>query len=259
MNNTVRVIAAVAAVVVVAVIGYQFLFGSDVGDPGPSPSVEPSLEPSAAPTASVPAAGPINFTDLEGGGTALEPGEYVIDYAAPVATVTFTVADEPYGGQPSHWYKALFDWGPWHQSNNARLGAADVANLYVDPCNPALGLRDPAVGPSVDDLITALGEVPGLEVSEPARSGIGGPDFSGQYLELTGVVPEGCVEDPSIWVTSHDEPSLLLPGQGGFGHVWIYDVEGRRLVIWVTTDPGFDTEFPGQMPALLETLRIEAP
>jgi hypothetical protein len=78
-------------------------------------------------------------------------------------------------------------------------------------------------------------------------------------MELTGMIPGGCVEDPSIWVTSHDDPSLLLPGPGGFGHVWIYDVEGERLVIWVTTDPGFDDDFPGVMPALLDTLVIEAP
>jgi hypothetical protein len=259
MNNTVRLIAVVAVVAIVAVIGYQFLFGSGVGDPGPSPSPSPSVEPSAAPSESSPAAGePINFTDLEGEGTALEPGEYLIDYAAPVATVTFTVPDEPYVGWPSAWQKALFDWGPWHQSNYARLGAVEVVNLFVDPCNPALGLRDPAVGPSVDDLITALGEVPGLQHSAPVESTVGG--LTGQYMELTGVVPEACVEDPSIWTTTHDDLSMLLPNTGDTSYVWIYDVAGQRLVIWVTEDAEFQDGGPGSpMEALLNSLVIEAP
>jgi hypothetical protein len=258
MSNTVRIIAAVAAVAIMAVIGYQFLFGGGVGGPGPSPSPPgESLEPSAAPTASAPAAGPINFTDHPGEGAELEPGEYLIDYAAPAATVTFTVPDQPFQGFASHWYKALFDWGPWHQSNAARLGAVQVANLYVDPCNPALGLRDPAVGPSVDDLITALGAVPGLQVSQPAETEVGG--LTGQYVELTGVVPEGCIDDRAIWTTSQGDASLLLPGEGDFGHVYVYDIAGQRLVIFVAVDGGFDDGGAGSVDALIDSLVINVP
>lgn len=45
MNNTVRLIAAAAAVVVVAIIGYQFLIAPNVSGPGPLPTDSP-----AAPT-----------------------------------------------------------------------------------------------------------------------------------------------------------------------------------------------------------------
>jgi hypothetical protein len=257
VNNTVRIIAAVAAVAVVAVIGYQFLFGAGVGEPGPSPSSlgEASLEPSAAPSASAPAAGPTNFTEMEGEGTALEPGEYVIDYAAPVATVTFTVPDEPYNGEPSPWYKALFDWGPWHQNNAGRLGVADVENLFVDPCDPVAGLRDPAVGPGVADLVAALSDVPGLVVSEATDATISG--YSGQLVELTGEVPAVCVEDRAIWLTTRGDPSLLLPGTGDFNRVWILDVEGERLVIWASEDGDFDQQ--EALQALVDTIVIEAP
>jgi hypothetical protein len=255
-NTTVRLIAAVAAVAIVAVIGYQLLSGSGAGDAGPSPSLGPSVDASATPIPST-AAGPINFTALEGGGTELEPGEYVIDYAAPVALVTFTVPDEPYLQWPSPWFKALFDWGPWHQSNAARLGAVEVVNLYVDPCNPALGPRDPAVGPSGEDLLTALGEVPGMVVSAPVDAQLSG--YNGQYVELTGEVPADCIEDRSIWQTTRGDQSLLLPGDGDLHMVWILDVEGQRLVIWASEDGGSSESARPQLEALVDSVRITVP
>jgi hypothetical protein len=197
----------------------------------------------------------INFTDHPEA-TALQPGEYVIDYADPVALVTFTVPDEPYQGQPSPFYKGESDWGPWHQDHMARLGAAEVENLYVDPCNPTLGLRDPPVGPSVEELITALGEVPGLQVSTPVEAELGG--IPGQHVELTGVVPDGCVEEPFIWTTTRGDASLLLPGTGDSGHAWIYDVDGQRLVIWLRVDAG-RTDDGGAIDDLLDSIVIEAP
>ncbi len=244
MDNTVRLVVAAAAAVVLALIGYQLLIAPNVGDPPPSPS------PSAAE--------PVNFTD-EGEGTALRPGEYVIDYAAPAALVTFTVPDEPYrsGAEefPSPWYKAGFDWGPWHQSNSARLGVAQVENLFLDPCDPAAGLRDPAVGPTVADLVTALGEVPGLEVRKTAEAEISG--FAAQYVEITGQRPTDCVEDPVIWTTAKGDPSLLMPDTGDLDLVWVFDVEGQRLVIWGGVDQEFDD--PPDLDVLLDTIAIEVP
>ena len=48
MNNTVRIALAATAVVVVALIGYQFLVGPNVAGPGSVPSPTPTTEPTAA-------------------------------------------------------------------------------------------------------------------------------------------------------------------------------------------------------------------
>jgi hypothetical protein len=253
MNNTVRLIAAAGAVAVAAFLGSQLLVAPNVGGP-PTPSPSASIEPSPTPSASAATAEPISFTDYESG-TPLEPGDYVIDYAAPVALVTFTVPDERFGVDPSPFYKGGFDWGPWHQNNAGRLGVVEVENVYADPCDPVAGPRDPAVGPGVDDLVAALGDVPGLEVSEPVDAELSG--FTGRYLEITGDVPADCASEPAIWLTTRGDPSLLMPGAGDLHMVWIVDVGGQRLVVWASEDAGFDQR--PHLEALVDSLVITVP
>ena len=128
MNTTAKVVLATAAVVLAVVLGYNYLVAPNVGGPrlfAPDPTPTPSPSSPAA----------INFTQHRGEGTALQPGSYPIDYGAPVEVI-ITVPDEPFESYPSAWYKAMFDWGPWHQSNTARLGFGDIENLRVDACDP---------------------------------------------------------------------------------------------------------------------------
>jgi len=246
MNSTIRLVAAAAVVVVVALIGYQFLIAPNVGGPGPSPPASPSAEP---PPSESP--GPVNFTELQGGGTALEPGTYVIDVVSPVL-LTFTVPDEPLATWPSHWSKALYDWGPWHQTNTGRLGVANVTNLFRDPCDRQGGLMA-AIGPSISDLVAALGDVPGLQLSDPTDVTLSG--YSGQYVELTGERAPGCRgPEPLLWDTTTTEPTLLMPDVGDYHRVWILDVEGDRIVIWASEDNGFT--YQEQLQALVESLVI---
>jgi hypothetical protein len=255
MNKIVTIGLAAAAVVVAAFIGYQFLFGTNVGGPPPALSPSPSAEPSVTPSASSPSpTGPVSFTTFEGG-SALPPGDYVIDYAAPVALVTFTVPDEPFGSDPSPFFKGGFNWGPWHQNNAGRLGVAEIDNLYADPCDPVAGPRDPAVGPAVDDLVAALTDVPGLVASSPVGAELSG--YAARYLEITGDRPADCVEEPVVWLTTRGDPSLLMPHAGDLHRVWVVDVEGQRLVIWASEDAGFD-QTP-HLEALVDSLVIEAP
>ena len=82
MNSYAKVALATAAVVLAALLGYNYLVAPNVGGPrlfGPDPTPTPSPGPAA-----------IDFTQLAGEGTALQPGPYVIDYGAPVE-VTITV------------------------------------------------------------------------------------------------------------------------------------------------------------------------
>ncbi len=54
--------------------------------------------------------------------------------------------------------------------------------MYIDPCDPTLQLRDPVVGPTADDLVAALGTVPGWEFSAPTDVEVDG--IPGQYVEF---------------------------------------------------------------------------
>jgi hypothetical protein len=252
VSNTVRIALAAAAVVALALIGYQLLAAPNVGGPPPSPSPTetPIPSPAATPVAVV------DFTTHAGGGAELMPGEYRITTASPVGVV-ITVPDEPFGGFPSAWFKALYDWGPWHQTNEARVGVVDVSNLYVNPCRaPEQGLRDPAIGPSVADLASALGTIPEVAATEPVEAQLDG--IAGQLVELTaGNRTDSCVDDAFVWTSTYSGASLLAPDPGDLTRIWILDVGGTRLVVWASEDAEFtDHE---AMQTLVDSIQIEAP
>lgn len=254
MNSTVRIVLAAAAVVAVAFLGYTYLVAPMVG--GPAPSDAPSSASMSAAVASPSdASTAVDFTRLPGGGTELEPGPYLITSASPVE-ITITVPDEPYESWPSAWYKALYDWGPWHQSNDARLAFVVVDNLYVDPCQPDLGLRDPAVGPTVDELIDALGTIRAISLGPPSAATLDG--YSGRMFELTGAdSPAACVDEALVWQTTQGEPSLLVPAPGDVTRVWVLDVEGTRLVVLASEDEGFAD--PSGFQTLIDSIQIAVP
>ena len=87
------------------------------------------------------------------------PGSYVLAgdalYGIPPLEITFTVSREGW-----------VSWGPGVVTtepdirDQVGMGFADVANLYADPCQWRTGgVLDPAVGPSVDDLVDARNQL----------------------------------------------------------------------------------------------------
>ena len=241
MNNIVKLSVAAAVMVIAALLGFNYLVAPNVGDSGlddPSPTPTPA---------------PVSFTQLEGEGTELEPGTYLIDYAAPVP-VAITVPDQPFENWPSPWYKAMFDSGPWHQSNEASIGFAAVANVSIDPCAPELGMLDPAVGPTVTELADAIAVVPGVEVTRDDATLDG---YAGVLLEVA--VSDGsdaCAEEPVLLQTTQGDP-LFLPAPDDRLRVWILDVDGTRLVVWASEAAGFSS--PEHVQSLIDTIQIGAP
>ena len=61
---------------------------------------------------------------------------------------------------PGNWKRVRVDGLLWNDGGASILFAI-VDNLYVDVCNWDGGLREPPVGPSVDDLAAALVATPG--------------------------------------------------------------------------------------------------
>jgi len=243
MNNIVRVGLVAAAVVTAALLGYSYFIAPNVGWPTVFPS-EPTPEPSIS---------AVDFTDLEGGGTPLEPGAHRIDYAAPVGVIV-TIPDEAYLGYPSAWYKARYDWGPWHQTNSATLGIMDIQSLSFDPCASGFG-PDEDTGTGVDELADALERVNGIEI---ARSDASLDGYNGQLLEITGSERSAdCVAEPYLWLTTRGEafPAPDVDPDSSV-RVWILDVEGHRLVVVASSA---DPLYADDLQDLVDSLQIEAP
>lgn len=220
MNTTVKLALAAAAVVVAALLGIRFLGpGLSIGGPEATPSPTPI---------------PQSFPN---GGPNLSPGAYVIDEPFPVR-ITFDVPD---------------GWFSWISTANVAglivdNGVGDggsgwgttfwiVGNVYADPCDPG-SLLDPPLGPSVDDLVTALASLPGYEATAPVDITVSG--FLGVEFELTA--PDYGEECPQhrTWTAERSEPRAMLPGETS--RVRILDVDSVRLV-QIITEYAHTTEY----------------
>ena len=246
MNTNIARLGVAAAVVILAVIiGINFLPGSTPpGGPGVTPSpTEAAPSPSAT---TAPSATPANFADYPDG-TALTPGSYVFTQVEPLR-VSFTV--------PSGWEKGALDWVVWSKEDEkATLAVVSVDNLYVDPCQPDTGLRDPLVGPTVGDLATALGSVPGLTFSTPTDVTLAG--FAGKYLEYVSPDTFGeCAADPELWEVNGGSSGPAPTGDDVL-RLWILDVNGTRLVIAASAPAGLPSNRLAELQAIIDSIQIE--
>ena len=243
MNTTAKVALATAAVVVAAILGYNYLVAPNVGGPSLFPS-----EPTPSPT---PAA--VDFTALEGGGAELRSGPYRIDYAAPVDVIV-TIPEGQFLGHVSAWYKALYDWGPWHQSNAATLGAMDVSVVATDLCSGTFGAEED-LGAGVAALADAIEAIEGVEV---ARSDATIDGYSGVLLDVSSAeLPSDCVDEPVLFMTTQGD-AIPAPDvdPNSSVRVWIIEVGSNRLVLVASTS---DLQWVDELQGLVDTIQIEAP
>jgi hypothetical protein len=251
MNNVARLAIAAAAVVVVAIVGYNLLPGGSgpggpVATPAPSPTLTPSPKPEPTPATTFPAL----FSTHPGGGDPLAPGDWIITAVEPLS-ITVTI--------PEGWYKGLIDWAVFPSPENSpSVGFMAVTNLYVDPCDPTKGVLAEAPGPSVDDLVAAMSAVPGIDASAATDATLAG--FAGKTLELSRAAnAEACPPDTdTLWpVVGEANPALVgapAPGPGETIRYWIVDVDGTRLVVNIV-DTGATARI-AEAQAIVDSIRI---
>jgi hypothetical protein len=218
MNSTFKVFLAAAAVIAVIVAGINFLPRNDAAVGGPS---------SASPLPS-----PSRQLDRMGlGGT----------------NQHFSV-DLPDGWQNGEW---IADNHPLGGDTAFFVGLVD--NTFDDPC--AKVERTPRVGPTVQDLATALGEIPGTTATEPVQTEVAGYDATYVEVALEGPLP--CAEfywyqeSPGAqwWAIAADERLL----------VWIFDVDGQRIVIGARSYPGTTDDAKAELQDILDTIVFDNP
>ncbi len=251
MNRSVVFSLGAAAVVVIGLLlGYQLL-GSPTnlgGSSDPTPTPEATASPESTPAPS--AASPIGF-DTVPEGSRLEEGDYVFTHL-PGVQVVFTAS--------SSWERNIPNWVVWTiDDNKATMSVSTVDNVVVDPCQPDLGFQDPAVGPTVDDLVAALRAVPGLTFSAPTDVTQDG--YSGVRLDY--VPPDEfdeCLDDMGnaiLMRVDHSVPAnhAELPAPSGDDRfsLFIYDVDGTRVVVAAS----YTENRAGQLDEMLASIRFE--
>jgi len=236
MNNTMRIAIAATVVLVVAFVGYQVISGPSVGDQSPSPSA--STAPSAAQSA---APSELPF----GADQPLGPGTYTLG-GFPVG-ITFEV--------PAGWVSCSSgptEQGACKDSTDTEPGSGVVflivGNVVADPCTTTE--LDPPVGPSVEDLVTAISNLEGFEVTLATDLTVDG--FSG--MQFTVTAPEDAECSLSSWTTDTGANGV---GPGEINVMRILDVDGVRVVISGAYQPATSEEQLAAIQQIIESVHIE--
>ena len=109
-------------------------------------------------------------------------------------------------------------------------------------------LLDPPVGPSVDDLVTAISSLEGYEATPPVDINVSG--FQGKEFTLTAVTP-GC---GATWATADRITGM---GTGEINLLRILDIDGVRVVIAGAYDASTPEADVATMEQLMDSVQIE--
>jgi hypothetical protein len=248
--------AAAAVIAAVALALVPILTGCASDDPAKATAPKTT----SAPTSTATVQDVMELEDF----APLEPGTYFVDPDGDSSTPLRVVYEIPVEGWSSWIGGVKFaDYG------HIGVSITTVTNLVRHGCRdhrPA----DPAVGPSVGDLATALADLAPFRVTSPPED-VTIYGYSGKYLELT--VPdlpvEGSGGDRSFpGCKGETLMSWIAPllGGGFYGYnseagrteeLWILDVDGIRLVIEANWSPASPRRDVAEMRAILDSIRIE--
>jgi len=199
-----------------------------------TPPIDPSQEPSASlVTHALTPFGPSGFDDQD----------------PRAASITFTF-DAPASWEP---FEGI---GVWIDDNappdGAYMGIYRGSALFSDPCltqEEAEADADVPVGPTVDDLVTALVDHPSLDMSSPVDVTLAG--YSGTYLDL--LVPD----DISACATYRPmDGHIYAQGPGQRWHMWVIDVGGVRALVETNDFAGTSAQRLAEEQAMIDSLEI---
>ena len=245
VNTQMKALLAVAAVAVVAFVGYQLLPSNNGGAGGqrtPLPSSTSSTAPSSAPTASadsgpprLPASGPIEAgTYLMGSG----PTFLITVPPGWVSVNGMSIRKNP--EQPTEVAVDMFRAG---------------IDVFADACQSE-GTKE-RIGPTAEDLIAALVAQENSDISDPVDVTVAG--LPGSQFDVSA--PDGLditqcsIGSLQIWV---DESGSYLAGVGLTEEpttVYVADAPGGRILYYLNRD-GSAADI-AELDAILASMEIE--
>jgi hypothetical protein len=245
MNSTFRVGIAAVAVVIAAILGFTYL-NNQVGTDSPTPTPSSTAIPTATPVA-IPPLPPW-------GAPALDPGRYTVAVPGSTGvTVAFTVGD---GWTPGGWYIM----NPPDFSKQVSFWTVD--NVYEDLCDRE-SLPDPAIGPSVDDLVAALDAQAKTDMSPAVDVELGG--FAGKRVTMAAAETAQCFEIGTLSLTYFVASSNPGGVEGreldhnSMDTLWIIDVDGQRVVIATSRVDPEDTDATTTIAGVMDSIEFVAP
>ena len=212
---------------------------ADVGTTSPPPASETASTASAAASPrELPTEG-----DLTAGSYSLS------DFPA---AITFDIpASEP----PAVWFPcspSAVELAVCHEWATQQIVAVtfQIVDNVVAGCadQETAELLDPPVGPSVDDLVTAISSLEGYEATAPVDITVSG--FEGKEFTLTAVT-HGC---GATWATADRITGM---GSGESNLLRILDVDGVRVVIAGAYNASTPDDEVATMEQVMDSVQIE--
>jgi hypothetical protein len=187
--------------------------------------------------------------------TDLRAGTYYLDLPTahtvptPTIRVTFTL---PEGFERVEVVHLLWGQDKW-------LDFGVFENLWVDPCDPGRGVRDPAVGRTVAEIADALTTVPGWTVTSTSDVNVDG--YPGKRVDLIAPADTtDCFDESSFLLRVFGTPNFLAslrPSEAV--QIWIMDVAGTPLVIRAGSEPPANPQHLAALKGVIDSIQIGPP
>ena len=248
MNAIMKVAIAIAAVVIVGVVGISLLpkSGGVGGNPAPTPTTSPSPQPTPSPTASL-SPSPSAPTAFPRGGTLAIGRHSMILNDVPLSIAVSTsgwTSNGSWGidkGEITPTGASFFMW-----PDGVPQG------VYSDACGH---VEAPPAGSSIAELANAVATMPGLDlVSGPADVTI-----DGRAAKLVVVtVPEDAACSPNdFWLWYRSDNYRWATALGQTVRVWIIDADGTTLWIDGDTYKGAPPEVGAEVEEMVNSIKFE--
>ena len=234
MNTMAKLGIAAAAVVVAALLGFNYLVAPNVGGPGlgdPTPTPSPTAEATILRTGTVPPGrhfiGAGRFTPLR------------LDFTVPAGWVAGDAgAVGKNAGDPAE----------------VGLAAFIVTDVYADACDSEGTLTE--IGPAADDLVAALTSQRNVEITGPTDVTVGG--YQGKRVDVAipadldvATCRHGVLIQ--IWANPAETDFFALPVDYS-GSVYVIDVDAERVVLAVNIGPDASAADLAEIEAMMASM-----
>ena len=234
-NTTVRFGIAAAAVIVLALVGLRFLPGGGMGaDPSPTPTASPVI---------------LTYSQTVQN---LGPGRYRIPAGAwTPADLTFTV--------PAGWQARYLGFSKHlDQPDEIDVVPFIVTHVYTDTCAPEGEFELAPIGPTVDDLASALEALGGAEVSPAEDITVDGYPAKRVDLAFSEDIDLADCRVPALQVWANaSETDFFAQLPGSAASVYIVDVQGQTVVITASWRNASSQSDVAELEAVVDSMQIE--
>lgn len=240
VNAYLKPLAAIAAVVVIAVIGYNLLPGGSTGAGGPaaSPSAPPP-SPSASSESPESRTWPVGTLQAQRYHVTVEGLRF--SFAPPSDRWRSVAAGELLTGSGTP-HTARGDDYAW------MIQGEDITAVATDPCD---GKSVEVDGSSIDDLAAALATIPGMSAEQPVATTVGG--LPAKVVTLT-VDPDPPCDTDLFWMFG--QTSLHPNSVNSIIRIWITEVDGQRYVFF-TDQASADPRVEREIQQIIDSIQFE--